>query len=324
MEFTASILALIVGFGGGYLFGTRRGASSDGVSRAEYDKIIKEVSRLDGQRGALETQLAELRSSLDERSEALRKKSEEAASASAERKLLDDRIAKMEEQLKLQFENLANKVLDKNSVKFNEQSKNSLQELLNPLKERLAEFQKKVDDSFGTQAKEQFSLKEEIKRIVDVNEKMRLQTDGLTKALRGDVKAQGNWGEVMLERILEDAGAQEGFAYIAQGEGMGLKHVEDGSTLKPDYVVKLPDNKHLIIDSLQGIADTLRAVLHGRRRYRQGRRAEALLELHPHPCERAGGAPLPGQRARHAGFRADVHADRRRLFTGDAECAGSA
>lgn len=180
----------------------------------------------------------------------------EAATLAAEKAALTARIAQhaeemnaAQEQARAQFENLAAKIFESNSAKFSEQSQKSLGEMLAPLKERFGEFQKKVDESFGTQAKEQFALKEEIKRIVDVNQKMTLQTESLTKALKGDVRAQGNWGEIMLERILEESGLRKGVDYVLQSAGMGLKSAEDGSIQKPDVVVNLPEGKHVVIDS---------------------------------------------------------------------------
>jgi len=164
-----------------------------------------------------------------------------------DQRLLDQQqmFAQMQDQLKFEFKATASGIFEDLSQKFSTRSEKQIGDLLNPLRERLGEFQKKVDESFGTQAKEQFSLKNEIERIVKVNEQMRLQTDSLTKALRGDSKAQGNWGEVMLERILEESGLRRNIDYTTQG---GFRGAEE-NLLKPDVIVNLPENKHVIIDS---------------------------------------------------------------------------
>lgn len=140
------------------------------------------------------------------------------------------------------FENLGNKI-------FKEHNQNFKTELLAPLKGDIEGFKKKLEESFNTQAKEQYSLKAEIERIVKINEHMTSETSNLTKALKGDSKTQGSWGEVILERILEESGLRCGEDYILQGAEMDLKHPETGAVLKPDVVVKLPENKHIIIDS---------------------------------------------------------------------------
>jgi len=154
----------------------------------------------------------------------------------------------MEEKFRLQFENLANRIFDEKTGHFKKQSEESLGQMLGPLRERLQEFQKKVDDSFGQQAKEQFSLKEQIERIVLANEKITLQAENLTNALKGNSKTQGDWGEMILETILKESGLREGEDYIAQGAGLGIKG-DDGRHLKPDVIVKLPEGKHIVIDS---------------------------------------------------------------------------
>lgn len=159
------------------------------------------------------------------------------------------RLEQLEEKFALQFENLANRIFDEKTDKFKKESGEGLGALLNPLRERLQEFQKKIDDSFGAQAKEQISLKKEIEHIIRANEKMALQTEGLTKALRGDVKAQGNWGEVILEKILENSGLRKNTDYIIQGTNMGLRHVEDGNVMRPDVIIMLPEDKHIIVDA---------------------------------------------------------------------------
>ncbi len=145
------------------------------------------------------------------------------------------------QQIKLEFKQTASQLFDEMSQKFTQQSEKKIGDLLLPLRERLGEFQKKIDDSFSQQGKEQHTLKAEIQKIV-------LQTDSLTKALRGDVKAQGNWGEVMLEKILEESGLRRGVDYAPQAVDLSLR-AEDGSAQRPDVVVHLPDGKHVIIDS---------------------------------------------------------------------------
>lgn len=158
-------------------------------------------------------------------------------------------LKKMEEMLIGKFENLSNRIFEEKSEKFKTQSQESLGVLLTPLREKIAEFQKKVDDSFGQQAKEQFSLKEQIKNIVEASSKMSVQTENLTKALKSDSKMQGNWGEVVLEKILEESGLRKGIDYTVQGEKLGLRDVETDRLQKPDVIVNLPDGKHIIIDS---------------------------------------------------------------------------
>ncbi len=159
-------------------------------------------------------------------------------------------LRKQDEKLfEAQFENLAHKIFDEKTTRFKKQNQENLDQILSPLKDKIQDFQKKVDDSFGSQAKEQFALKEQIKAIVEANDKITLQAEGLTSALKGDSKVQGDWGEVILERILEEVGLRKDIDYITQGSGMGMKHVETGQTLKPDVIVKLPENKHIILDS---------------------------------------------------------------------------
>lgn len=204
---------------------------------------------------ALAAHKAEADEEIGQLMEALTSAREQVTTLTVQKQGLEERMSVLQEearatheQNRLQFEQLATKIFEANSSKFGEQSQKSLNEMLNPMKERFSEFQNLVAQSFGAQANEQRTLKTEIERIV-------MQADGLTKALKGDNKAQGNWGEVMLERILEDAGLVRGRDYTAQGEGMGLRHAEHGGAVKPDYVINLPDGKHLIIDSKVSLKD---------------------------------------------------------------------
>jgi len=144
-----------------------------------------------------------------------------------------------------EFENLANKILEEKSQKFTDQNKINLDVILNPLKERIKEFEQKVDTSYKAEAAERNSLKGEIKNLVELNKQISEEANNLAKALKGDTKKQGNWGEVILEKILERSGLVKGQEYDSQVSSTN----EEGKRIQPDVVVFLPDEKHLIIDS---------------------------------------------------------------------------
>lgn len=225
------------------------------IDEKEFDEFKSENISLKTKLEEAEKQIDKITSDLKQESTRLEQELQNSASLNSERKNLSQKLEeqkseliKVQEELTLKFENLANKIFEEKTGKFKKDSEESISKVLTPLKEQLGQFQKKIDDSFSSQAKEQFSLKREIERIVNVNEKMTLQTESLTKALKGDVKVQGNWGEVVLERILEDSGLRKNIDYILQGEDMKLKS-ELGSAQKPDVIVKLPEGKHIIIDS---------------------------------------------------------------------------
>lgn len=228
MELPIIIAAFVLGIIAGFFFG-RSGAKSATDKTREAQLLGRQEAMLENLNLARD-ETEKLRAQLQE-------KSERAAALEESRKLLDGKLSEMQKQ----FEAISSKLFEENRLKFSEQSTNSLKTLINPLSERFVEFQKKVDESFGAQHQSHKQLKEEIGRIV-------LQADSLTKALKGDVKAQGNWGEVILERILESSGLQSPREYVVQGEGLGMK-AGDGSHQKPDVIINLPDGRHLIIDS---------------------------------------------------------------------------
>lgn len=251
---------LISGFAMGWAFTQGKQARmrediAGAVPRSEHEALAEEKAALGGRLESLQQAYEALQSSLKEMQSELTQSRERVAVADAGKKELDIRLKeqqqeleKMREQLRLEFKNAATAIFDEMSRKFSTQSEKSIGDLLTPLRDRIMDFQKLVNESFTTQGKEQHALKHEIERIVKMNEQMRLQAESLTRALRGDVKAQGNWGEVMLERILEESGLREGQDYILQGTDMGLKG-EDGNRLQPDVIVRLPDEKHIVIDA---------------------------------------------------------------------------
>ncbi|OFZ17126.1 MAG: hypothetical protein A2X86_01350 [Bdellovibrionales bacterium GWA2_49_15] len=163
-------------------------------------------------------------------------------------KNLRDSHGEKERVSQLQFEQLAQKIFEDKQKTFQEISTQGLQGLLNPFKDRLQELQKKVEETYEKEGREVFSLRQEILRMMEMGRKMEAETKNLTMALKGDVKAQGNWGELVLEKILEHSGLRAGEEFITQAQGMNLKS-EDGRVLRPDVIIKLPEGKNLIIDS---------------------------------------------------------------------------
>ncbi|MGB0452439.1 MAG: DNA recombination protein RmuC [Bacteriovoracaceae bacterium] len=176
------------------------------------------------------------------RLEQLQKEKEELA----EQKLKE--IEELNSKLTTQFENLANKIFEQKSQNFKKESSSQISEILNPLKERIVEFQKKVEETHSSDIKDRTELKTVMKHMFEINEKMSQETNNLTKALKGDVKVQGNWGEIVLERILESSGLRQGEEFIKQGKDLSLVD-ESGKRQMPDIIVNLPDEKHIVIDS---------------------------------------------------------------------------
>jgi DNA recombination protein RmuC len=174
----------------------------------------------------------------------------------------DTQLANTQKQLTTEFENIANRVLKANASDLSESSHKTLASVLDPLRERIQDFQNKIESAYASEAREVLSLKEQIKLIVETSNAIGTQADGLAKALRGDSQLLGRWGELALERILEAAGLMEGREYIAQGRGLGLKS-DAGGAQKPDIIVMLPEQRTMIIDSKVSLSGYERLIAAG-------------------------------------------------------------
>ncbi|WP_299386164.1 DNA recombination protein RmuC [uncultured Lacinutrix sp.] len=168
----------------------------------------------------------------------------------------DEEVELRQEQLRKDFELLATKILDEKSEKFTLQNKENIKNILNPLQEKILTFEKKVDDTQKESISMHSALKEQLLGLKDLNQQMTKEATNLTRALKGDSKMQGNWGELVLERVLEKSGLEKDREYFVQ------QHFtrEDGSRVLPDIVLHLPDNKKMIIDSKVSLTDYERYV----------------------------------------------------------------
>jgi DNA recombination protein RmuC len=165
-----------------------------------------------------------------------------------ERKQADEKLALLSgarDQLKTEFQNLANSIFDEKTKKFSEQSKTNLDLVLNPLRDQLGDFRKRIDDVYASESKDRQALSEHIKVLSALNQQVSKETDNLTKALKGESKTQGNWGEMILERALELSGLKKGVEYDTQV----CSTVEDGKRQLPDVVVHLPEGRDIVVDS---------------------------------------------------------------------------
>ncbi len=189
----------------------------------ELEHLREEAAQLREHRGRIEMQLeAERRSS------------------SEKLKLLED----SRETLAQQFRLLANEILEEKSRRFTEQNQQNLGAILDPLKQRLGDFQNKVEKFYDTEGKERSALSAQVRELFALNRSLSEDAKNLTSALKGESKTRGNWGELVLERILESIGLQKGREYEVQVSG-----TRDGDRLQPDVVIHLPDDRHIVVDS---------------------------------------------------------------------------
>jgi DNA recombination protein RmuC len=167
------------------------------------------------------------------------------ASSRTALELKDQELEKMQEKLTLQFENLANRILEVNSQKFEQKSFHSMQQLLKPLGEQIMDFKKKVEDTHIEDTRQRSTLEERIRGLIEQTNIVSAQANNLAEALKGSPKTQGNWGEMILERILEQSGLEKDTHYIMQESF----RTEQGSILYPDVVIHLPGERVIVVDS---------------------------------------------------------------------------
>lgn len=252
MEFTFLLLTFLAGFALAWLFARTRAARTD----EQLKTAAAENARLTAAHAALTTQLAERttvahdavtalashRAESDTRLAAAREQAEAQEQRTA-RYLAD--IEKMKASLQLEFQAAAAKLLEEKSAKFTDLNKNQVEALLHPLRQQLTDFRLRVDTVYKTESDDRAALKTQIEQLRLLNTRITDEAHNLTRALKGQSQARGAWGELVLERLLESSGLRAGEDYVTQSSLTN----DDGRRLRPDIVLRLPDERHLVIDS---------------------------------------------------------------------------
>lgn len=253
MDILFLLIGLVVGAALGFFIkkATTNSLSTAGVP-PDYEQLKTDKARLEGRITDAEIAFRKQDTDLKEERNRADNWSKEATKWKSDFENLQVRLTEQKEEINDlqqkftdQFKAIANDILKQNSKEFSEHNQKSIGDILNPLKEKILTFEKKVEETYDKESKERHSLKDEVKRLAELNIKMSEEANNLTLALKGDAKQQGNWGEMVLERILESSGLIKEEEYKLQ---YSLEN-EDGQRVQPDVVIMLPDEKHLIVDS---------------------------------------------------------------------------
>ena len=198
---------------------------------AQVQKFEKALTEEAAQHGLAKVSLARKEQELENLAERLKNQKEE--------------IAELQKKFSVEFENIANRLLRVNSKEFSELNQKNIGEILSPLKEKIERFEKKVEETYEKGYKDQTDLRVELKKLYELNSRISEEANNLTRALKADTKKLGTWGELILDRILEQSGLEKGKEYYSQYSDRN----DSGELIRPDVVVLLPDKKHIIIDS---------------------------------------------------------------------------
>lgn len=252
----AILISAIIGAYLGMIFTKLKSKSEKSTLEERQNQLSNTITELKQTVDKIENEREEIRREKEFLNTELTRKNSEYENLQLLNLKRDEEIEERQEQLRKDFELLATKILDEKSEKFTLQNKENIKQILNPLQEKIQVFEKKVEDTQKESISMHSALKEQLLGLKDLNVQMTKEATNLTKALKGDSKMQGNWGELVLERVLEKSGLEKDREYFVQQSFT----LEDGSRVLPDVVLNLPDNKKMIIDSKVSLTDYERLV----------------------------------------------------------------
>lgn len=290
MEFVYLILALAAALAAGYFIAKIKTGSVVQTEKEKFNQLEREhvlalsvekekfnlmdkdlssaIARLETELLSQKEQIVKKQSEIDsliEQNTAKDKNLQEfikkEAELTAQNQALTEKLNTLKEEIDgigikyaAEFKNLANEILEDKSKRFTEKNRENLESILKPLGENISLFRKTVEETYDKESKERFSLGEKVKELADLNKKMSEEAHNLTRALKGDTKTQGDWGEMILETILEKSGLRRNEEYFMQNElkdddGKALRSDAEGKKMRPDAMIVYPDNRTVIIDS---------------------------------------------------------------------------
>lgn len=259
MEIVFLVIGLSVGFFAAWFVQCYRLASQKTVPAREAENLKSQIKNLEVENAQREERIRNFESQLSAAQKTLSQAQasenelevklarEETERRGSEKRVEEQRkeFEQIKERLKIDFQNLANSILDEKSEKFTKQNKENLDIILKPLGDKIKEFKEKVEKTHEDTRERNIELREQIKNLTELNVQMSEEANNLASALKGESKTMGNWGEHYLEWLLERSGLIKGEEYLIQESLV----TEDGRRLQPDIIINLPDNKHLVIDS---------------------------------------------------------------------------